>query len=104
MRERDVESYFKQRVALAGGTTRKFVSPGHPNVPDQIVIWRHDCDACRAATIHFVELKAPGKKLRPAQEREAKRLRALGCTVRCFSTKEQVDQYVKEENECAGVH
>jgi hypothetical protein len=37
MRERDVESYFRQRVIKLGGMTRKYTSPGQRGVPDRIM-------------------------------------------------------------------
>lgn len=94
MRESTVETYLRKQVTKAGGTTRKFVSPGHPGVPDQLVIWSRP-GLLRDAVIHFVECKAPGKKARPAQAREHVRLQKLGCVVLVIDTKEKVDNYVK---------
>lgn len=39
----------------------------------------------------FVELKAPGEKLRKIQEYRAKELRKLGFEVDCLDTVEKVD-------------
>lgn len=83
------EAYLKKQVLAAGGATRKWVSPGHPSVPDQIVIW----PAVGGAVIHFVEVKAPGKDAKAAQVREHKRLKALGCTVYVLNTKTKIDGY-----------
>lgn len=91
-----IEAYLKKKVAAAGGATRKFVSPGRPNVPDQIVIWQRIDFISNSAEIHFVETKATGKKARGGQDREHKRLRALGCLVFVLDTKALVDAYVKE--------
>lgn len=96
MRETKVETHLKNEVRKAGGITRKWVSPGRPGVPDQIVIWRHDCDACKAPVIHFVETKAPGKDAQPGQVREHGRLEAFACSVFVIDTIEKVDNYVKE--------
>lgn len=96
-----VEAYLKGGVAAAGGATRKFVSPGRPGVPDQIVIWPEygmrngERTAAYDARIHFVETKAPGKGARAGQLREHKRLRDLGCTVLVLDTKEKIDEYVR---------
>ncbi|MDP3939594.1 MAG: VRR-NUC domain-containing protein [Deltaproteobacteria bacterium] len=95
-----VEARLKKQVALAGGATRKFVSPGRPNVPDQIVIWpRVVLVTPRVerieAEIHFVETKAPGKSARGGQKREHKRLRKLGCQVFVLDTKERIDAYIE---------
>lgn len=46
--------------------------------------------------IDFVELKAPGQKPDPHQEREHARLRALGCNVFVLDSIEAVDTYIKE--------
>lgn len=102
MRERAIESYYKQQVAAAGGFTRKLL--GRINDPDQLTIWpryrksRRDPLGLRAAysaDIHFVEIKAPGERPRPGQLREHSRLQCLGCTVVVLDTKALVDAYVK---------
>lgn len=83
MRERDIEQYFIRRVREAGGLQRKFVSPGHRGVPDRILVL--------SGRICFVELKAPGKDLRPDQVREHLKLKSAGANVWTASTKEAVD-------------
>lgn len=98
MRETKIETYLHAQVVKYGGTTRKWVSPGHRGVPDRIVIWPLDCDACKAATVHFIETKAPKKDAKPHQAREHERLRKFGCTVLVINTKEKVDAYIREEN------
>lgn len=102
MRESKVESYLHQQVEAAGGTTRKFKSPGRANVPDRIVVWpRHHPTVYNKrfsqpqAEFHFVECKAPGKRARPGQAREHVRLQKLGCVVLVIDTKEKVDSYVE---------
>lgn len=92
-----VEAYLKKQVAAAGGATRKFVSPGRPGVPDQIVIWKRNAHPFYWADIQFVETKAPLKGPSAAQLREHRRLRAFGCTVLALNTKAKVDAYVKAE-------
>lgn len=94
MRESTIESYLKKLVAMNGGTTRKFTSPGRRNEPDQIVIWPWDRKN-QCGRVHFIETKATGKKARPAQEREHNRLRVLGCVVEVLDTKAAVDFYVE---------
>lgn len=87
MREREIEAYFVKRVKEAGGLQRKFVSPGHRGVPDRIVVFNGD--------VHFVELKAPEKKLRPDQMREHIKLLNAGCHVWTLSCKEDVDYFIE---------
>lgn len=86
MREKDIESHLVKRVKECGGIPYKFVSPQRVGVPDRICVLPGNM-------ILFVELKAPGQKPRPEQEREHKRLRDLGCKVLVLDTKEQVDRY-----------
>lgn len=98
MRERAIESYYKQQVAAAGGFTRKLL--GRINDPDQLTIWpgrwiSHLKNRRHQPDIHFVELKAPGERPRPGQLREHARLQCLGCTVVVIDTKALVDLYVK---------
>ena len=87
MRESEVEQYFVKRVKEAGGLTRKFVSPGHRGVPDRIVVY--------FGVVHFVELKAPGKKLRLDQQREHTKLSEAGADVWALDTKEGVDRFIR---------
>jgi hypothetical protein len=86
MRERDVEAYFVKRVKEAGGLQRKFVSPGHRGVPDRIVVHFGD--------VYFVELKAPGKDLRPDQVREHEKLFAAGANTWVVACKQEVDTFI----------
>jgi hypothetical protein len=86
MREREIEAYFCKRVKEAGGLQRKFVSPGHRGVPDRIVVHLGD--------VYFVELKAPGEKLRPDQDRERKKFLAAGGEVFVFDTKSGIDLFI----------
>lgn len=91
MRESTVERYLHQQVIKAGGTTRKWVSPGHKGVPDRIVIWSRGVGG---PSIHFIECKARGGVLRANQVREHARLREFGCRVEVLWDKQQVDIYV----------
>lgn len=88
MREKELEAYLVREVCKAGGRAYKFTSPGRRNVPDRLAVWP-------GSVMHFVELKAPGKKLTAAQEREHERLAAMGFLVLVHSSKEQVFAYAK---------
>lgn len=74
MREKTVEAALVKRVESLGGMCEKFVSPGRRNVPDRLV-------TLPGGRIIFVEIKSPGKKPTPQQDRDHKRRMALGCTV-----------------------
>jgi hypothetical protein len=87
--ESKIEKRLKNKINQIGGKALKFVSPGVAGVPDRIVLLPH-------GKIIFVELKAPGEKLRKLQEFRAKELRNLGFDVRTIDTVEKVDLFVRE--------
>lgn len=89
MRERNIETYLRDKVKKAGGIAYKWVSPGNSGVPDRIVIM----PGGRAV---LVELKSPGKKPTALQYAQQERLRALGCDVRVIDSREGVDDLIKE--------
>lgn len=89
MRERDVESYLRDRVKTVGGKAYKWTSPGNSGVPDRIVI-------LPGGAITFVELKAPGGRPTKLQLVQHKHLRDLGCDVRIIDSKEKVDELLQE--------
>ena len=90
MRESAVEHHFRKRVKERGGHPRKFVSPGHRGVTDQIAIMP-------AGITIWVELKRPGEEPEPHQVREHQRLRDLDHIVLVLDTKERVDYYFGPE-------
>lgn len=79
-RESSIEKNLVKQVKAAGGHAYKFVSPGRRGVPDRLVI-------LPGGRVVFVECKAPGQKPRPEQEREHKRLQALGVKVVVLDSK-----------------
>lgn len=83
MMERAIEQHFVAETKKRGGLALKFVSPGMDGVPDRIVL-------LPGGKIAFVEMKAPGKALRPLQQRRAKQLIALGFQVFCVDRIEQI--------------
>jgi len=97
MRESTVEAHLRKKATAAGALVRKMVWPGHRGAPDRLVIWpegHHRNWSAHAPDIHFIELKAPGKKPDPHQEREHARLRGAGCAVLVLDTVEAVDEYI----------
>ena len=86
MLERDVEQALVRRVKALGGTCEKFTSPTKRSVPDRIV-------TLPGGVIIFVEVKAPGKKPTPLQERDHAARRALGCDVRVIDNKDDADAF-----------
>ena len=81
--EKIIEQKLIRAVKMMGGLAPKFVSPGLDGVPDRIVL-------LPGGKMAFVELKADGKKLRPLQIRRKRQLEALGFSVYCVSSPEQI--------------
>ena len=63
----------------------KWVSPGMAGVPDRIVF-------LPGGRIIFVELKRPGEKPTPLQNRIIEMLRELGADVRVVDSMEKADE------------
>jgi hypothetical protein len=84
-----IEKKLKKEIELIGGKALKFISPGVSGVPDRIVLLPH-------GRIVFIELKAPGKKLRAMQEYRAKELRALGFDVRVIDSIDKIKLFISE--------
>ena len=87
--EKIIEQKLVRAVKLMGGLAPKFVSPGLDGVPDRIVL-------LPGAKLAFVELKADGKKLRPLQVRRKRQLEALGFSVYCIDSPEQIGGILSE--------
>jgi hypothetical protein len=87
------EKYIEQKLVKAvkelGGIAPKFASPGLDGVPDRIVL-------LPMGRIAFIELKAPGKKMRPLQVKRKRQLEALGFLVYCIDGIEQIYEVLKE--------
>lgn len=89
MRERFIEKKLVDAVKKMGGLAPKFVSPGLDGMPDRIVLFP-------MGRIAFVELKAPGGKMRPLQVRRKRQLERLGFSVYCIDDVGQIDGVIKE--------
>ena len=89
MRESNIESKLVKAVKSMGGLAPKFVSPGLDGVPDRLVL-------LPGGIIAFIELKAPGKKLRPLQVRRKRQLETLGFSVYCMDGPEQIGGILDE--------
>lgn len=89
MTEKYIEQKLVKAVKERGGIAPKFVSPGLDGVPDRIVL-------LPMGRIAFVELKAPGKKMRPLQVKRKRQLEALGFLVYCIDGVEQIDEVLRE--------
>lgn len=89
MREKAIELQLTRNVKAAGGICPKFVSPGTDGMPDRMILLPE-------GRIGFVEVKAPGKKPRPLQERRHAQLRALGFPVFILDDPEQIPGIIGE--------
>ena len=89
MTEKYIEQKLVKAVKERGGIAPKFVSPGLDGVPDRIVL-------LPMGRMAFVELKAPGKKMRPLQVKRKRQLEALGFLVYCIDDVEQIDEVLRE--------
>ena len=89
MRERQIEARLKKEVKRIGGLALKLVSPGMAGVPDRIVLLPGGASL-------FVELKAPGKKLRPLQIKRKEQLESLGFKVYVIDSYKGVEAFLQE--------
>lgn len=88
MNEKIIERKLIKAAKNMGGLALKFISPGYDGVPDRIVLFP-------GGRIAFVEVKAPGKTLRPLQVRRKRQLESLGFKVYVLDAAEQIDEILK---------
>lgn len=84
MRESTVENYLKKNIERLGGLCLKFTSPGLSGVPDRLCLMDNGKQ-------FFVEVKAPGEKLRPLQLKCKKEFEKRNHPVWVADSKESVD-------------
>ena len=89
MREKTIEAKLVKAVRIMGGLAPKFVSPGFDGVPDRLVLLPQ-------GKIAFIELKAPGKALRPLQVRRKRQLETLGFPVDRIASPAQIGGILDE--------
>jgi hypothetical protein len=89
MKEKEIESKLRRKVKAMGGLALKFISPGLSGVPDRIVL-------LPGGRIAFIELKAPGKTMRPLQLKRKQQLEALGFSVYCIDQPQQIGGILDE--------
>ena len=92
MREKVIERELVRAVKAVGGMCPKLISPGTDGMPDRMVLLPE-------ARIEFVEVKAPGQKPRPLQERRHAQLRYLGFMVFVLDDPEQIPGIIAEVKE-----
>ena len=89
MLERDIEKKLVAAAKKADGMALKFVSPGWDGVPDRIILFP-------GGHMAFVEVKAPGRKLRPIQEKRKEQIEAMGFKVHVLDGIEEIDKIIDE--------
>ena len=89
MRVNAIEKKLVQAVKSLGGLAPKFTSPGFDGVPDRLAL-------LPGGKLAFIELKAPGKALRPLQVRRKSQLESLGFSVYCIDGAEQIGGILSE--------
>ena len=87
--EKQIEQKLAEAVRGKGGRALKFISPGFAGVPDRIVLLPE-------GHVAFVELKAPGQKMRPLQMRRKRQLEILGFRVFCIDRPDQIEKTLDE--------
>ena len=88
MREYVVENEVVKAVRKAGGVAYKLTSQTANGLPDRLVLF------FPAKTI-FVELKAPGKQLRPLQRKRRYQLMKLGFPALCIDRFSQIQPCIE---------
>ena len=83
MTEKEVEQMLVKEVKRRKGRAYKFISPGINGVPDRLVLMP-------GGKLGFVEVKAPGKKMRPLQIKRKGELELLGFLVYCLDAPRQI--------------
>ncbi len=89
MREKQIERKLVVAVKKIDGIALKFVSPSFAGMPDRMVL-------LPSGKIAFVEVKAPGKKLRPLQVVRHRMLRRLGFKVFVLDNENQIGGLLDE--------
>lgn len=89
MREKQIEQRLVKAVKARGGLCPKLVSPGTDGMPDRMVLLPD-------SHMGFVEVKAPGEKPRPLQQRRHEQLRELGYKVSVLDNPEQIPPILDE--------
>jgi hypothetical protein len=89
MREKLIEQKLIKAVKDIDGIALKIVSPGFDGMPDRLILLPNK-------KVAFVEVKAPGKSLRPLQEKRKRQLEALGFLVFCLDHIDQIGGILHE--------
>ena len=89
MREKHIEQKLIKKVKDKGGLALKLVSPSLDGLPDRLLL-------LSKGKIAFAELKAPGKKLRPLQEKRKRQLEELEFLVFVIDNADEIDAVIEK--------
>ena len=89
MLEKEIEMKLKEKIQRLGGWALKFASPGYAGVPDRLVLLPQ-------GKLVFVELKTPGKTLRPLQQKRKEQLEDLGFKVYIIDSTKAIERFLLE--------
>lgn len=89
MREKEIEKALVAEVRRRHGMALKFNSMGCNGVPDRICLFPDK-------GVAFVELKSPGKKMRPLQMKRKRQLEGFGFPVYCIDSRERIGEVLDE--------
>ena len=89
MLEKEIEMQLVRAVKKMGGRAVKFTSPGFDGMPDRLVL-------LPGGKCGFVEVKAPGKRMRALQRVRHEMLKAWGFKVYVLDAKEQIEEIIND--------
>lgn len=89
MRESALERKLVLEVKKIGGQAVKWTAPGRAGVPDRIIL-------LPGGRVAFVEMKAPGKKMKPLQAWWAVRLMDMGHLHYVIDSVEGIQKFIEE--------
>lgn len=100
MHEAKIEEHLVRRVRELGGEVRKVKWLGRRGAPDRLVMLPPMKDFDAPIVYHYgrtiwVELKAPGEKPKPHQQREHERMRRMGQRVEVVDSIEGVEELLR---------
>ena len=92
MSEKQIERALIKAVKDAGGLCLKWMSPGWDGAPDRIVLFGDN----GVGRIAFVEVKAPGGKVRKIQQVRHRQLRKMGVKVFVLDDPNYIPMIIEE--------
>lgn len=90
MQESSLEKRLRLAVKKSGGKAYKFTSPGRSGMPDRLILKP-------GGQALFVEMKAPGKPLKPLQEKRSLELAVLGFKYYKIDSLDDIQKFIREE-------